>query len=418
MSEKKLFTKLTNANEILKNLLQVIANTDMAKGFILNLRMSDGTYTKAASCKGAEFLTNNTVNALFKDLEAHGWMTPVFFIDYVASPTNNIRIIELSPDPNGIGYDIVIGSGNNNHKEADAFIIPFADSFYKFFNITTRFDLACEKILPEEKALLDARQTSINALQDASKNILVAMARKNEEWHDKFLEYENELNEQYKNKDAKLEEKFNIKDDKFKAEKEAFEKEKAAFNTSENKRVRRDLLERIERVIVDNKAIKLSDSTEQKGKHVIGVCIGLAVVSLLISITFIILFILSLTNYLLLIPASSFFVVFLSTMIYFIRWYNHFFRMHADAELSNKKFETDMLRAGWLAEMYFEWEEKKGIAFPQQMVESFTRNLFENNTNTEKVTHPLEYVIKVANKFNKFEFGKSGIKLENSDIKK
>jgi hypothetical protein len=124
-------------------------------------------------------------------------------------------------------------------------------------------------------------------------------------------------------------------------------------------------------------------------------------------------------NYYLFVPIGTLTAVFVSTMIYFIRQHNQWYRINADAELANKKFETDMLRASWLAEMFFEWDEQKKVAFPEQMISSFTKNLFESGNASCSATHPLEDIIKTSDKFSKIKLGKYGIELEQkeNDIK-
>ena len=119
-------------------------------------------------------------------------------------------------------------------------------------------------------------------------------------------------------------------------------------------------------------------------------------------------------NYMLLFPLASSLLIFISTAIFFIKWQNNWIKIHADAELENKKFETDMLRASWLAEMYFEWDEKKEMEFPPQMVESFTKNLFEHVSGNVSVSHPYEDIIKNLKNVSKFKIGKDCIQIEQN----
>lgn len=421
MSEKKLFSSLTNARDVFDSLMKIIQNVSSVKDTKLRLYLNDPPYSREILCTGKEFSDKKSFEELYKGFENHKWLSPEFRLAEMGISSamgEKCTILRIVPEENQIGYNIIIGQRDNSHS--DCYILEFADAVYNYFpQITTRFDLACEKILPGEKSLLDARQTSINALQDASKNILDALAKKNEEWHEKILKYENELDQKYKTKEESLENKFSEKGNKLDADRQAFEEERKKFNDSENKLVRRDLLERIEKIIKENKTIKLSQDTEKKGHRVIIICALLCGISSTIFLYFIFLFFYYVImknsfEYTLLLPASTFLCIFLSTTVYLIRWHGQVFRMHADAELANKKFETDILRAGWLAEMYFEWEEKKEAEFPPQMIESFTRNLFENNTRQERVTHPLEDVIKIAGKFDKFSVGKNGLEIESA----
>jgi hypothetical protein len=80
-------------------------------------------------------------------------------------------------------------------------------------------------------------------------------------------------------------------------------------------------------------------------------------------------------------PISAGTGIFVSTAIYYIRWNDRWFRDHASAEFANRKFGADILGASWLAELFFEWDEKKDFNFPPELLQSFARGLFTPGTN-------------------------------------
>jgi hypothetical protein len=72
-------------------------------------------------------------------------------------------------------------------------------------------------------------------------------------------------------------------------------------------------------------------------------------------------------------------VLFVSTAIFYIRWNDLWFKAHANADFENRKFYVDVVRASWIAELLFEWKEKKEVPFPEQLITSYPTGLFQSN---------------------------------------
>lgn len=89
---------------------------------------------------------------------------------------------------------------------------------------------------------------------------------------------------------------------------------------------------------------------------------------------------------------------FASSVIFYIRWNDQWFRQHADQELRLHQLALDVDRAGYVTEMLMEWQEDKGIAMPELMVERLTTGLFVDQITKGAVQHPLEDIIKAMRK--------------------
>ena len=89
---------------------------------------------------------------------------------------------------------------------------------------------------------------------------------------------------------------------------------------------------------------------------------------------------------------------FASSVIFYIRWNDHWFRQHADQELRLHQLALDVDRAGYVTEMLLEWQEDKGVAMPELMVERLTTGLFVDQITKGAVQHPLEDIIKAMRK--------------------
>ena len=89
---------------------------------------------------------------------------------------------------------------------------------------------------------------------------------------------------------------------------------------------------------------------------------------------------------------------FASSVIFYIRWNDHWFRQHADQELRLHQLALDVDRAGYVTEMLLEWQDDKGVAMPELMVERLTTGLFVDQITKGAVQHPLEDIIKAMQK--------------------
>jgi len=83
-------------------------------------------------------------------------------------------------------------------------------------------------------------------------------------------------------------------------------------------------------------------------------------------------------------------VAFGSTSVFYIRWNNRWFEKHSDEEFKLKRYEIDLDRASWLAEMAFEWKKEKGEEIPTELIERLSRNLFAYEEKESEPLHPSE----------------------------
>jgi hypothetical protein len=79
-----------------------------------------------------------------------------------------------------------------------------------------------------------------------------------------------------------------------------------------------------------------------------------------------------------------------STAVFYIRWSNHWFDRHADAEFRLKRMALDLDRANWVVEMALEWRDEKGTDAPAILVDRLTADLFTDDGTRGAVLHPSE----------------------------
>ncbi len=73
---------------------------------------------------------------------------------------------------------------------------------------------------------------------------------------------------------------------------------------------------------------------------------------------------------------ALFTALFLATSVFFIRWQSRWFHRRAAEEFKCKRYEMEVSRASWLAEMAFEWKEKFGTDIPAELFAKLTGSLF------------------------------------------
>jgi len=352
------------------------------------------------------------------ELQKRQYIFPVISIISSARRHNDpctIDIIRI--EKNNKNYKIIIrdsdGSSKAIHLEGKFF--DLLDSLNNEFTFTDPIDLARTDLSIEEQKLIETREIITEALQKSCEKMVSVTSENIHNWDNKIREIKDKFEKEHQEKKTKLELDYESKIKHLENEKEVFKQEKAAFDDRERTHVRRELLDKMNLMINANRAVMLSDPTNRK-RWPIAVTLSVTLVLLAISEFYSMNLLIKSNDHLYLFPVASFLIAFIATGIFFIKWQNTWVKVHADAELENKKFETDMLRASWLAEMYFEWDENKKVEFPSQMVESFTKNLFEHVTGNAPVNHPYEDIFKNLKSFSKVKFDKTGIQVEKNQV--
>lgn len=231
-----------------------------------------------------------------------------------------------------------------------------------------------------------------------------------------------ELEEQFQKKSEDLDAKYQKREEDLNRshagklkDLETREKEHAEavkqFELRNNTAVRRDLLKEIRNKIEQQKEVTISKATTSKRTIIHVVCGAILLASAIVITLFIIdIYKSQAFEWHVLIPLSTWTIMFVSTGIYYIRWNDQWFREHARVEFENRKFSADILRASWVAELFFEAAEKKETKMPPELVESFTKNLFDA-TSLDGKLHPMDQMGDLIKQFSSLEVNKGGVKI-------
>ena len=183
------------------------------------------------------------------------------------------------------------------------------------------------------------------------------------------------------------------------------------FEIRESKYVRRDLLKQMQKRIQEQKEIQLSPRTVRKRWTVHGIC-GVALVATAVAAFYCASQVLKATqsDWFHFAPLSASVVLFISTLIYYIKWNDQWFKEHAQAEFRNMRFAADTLRASWLAELLFEWEKEKGTELPETVISRFTQNLFMDERFRD-VEHPAEALSQALRSVSNIRIDREGLEV-------
>lgn len=292
--------------------------------------------------------------------------------------------------------------GNNFQK-----IAPITDALNKHFNLLRQHEVF-ESALPaaEQEAIQTARTVILDFSSQAAR--LASLSASNiERMNDVIIKKTTELDARYEKKNNELVEQINAKKAELDAQEDAFRKEKARHDARENTVVRRDLLEKIVKILDFQKQISITPETIKKRTPVHWICFISMALALLFIASFGYKTFMDTTAYLHHnIPLSTGIFFFASTAIFYIRWNDLWFKEHANAEFENRKFYVDIVRASWIAELLFEWKDKKEVPFPDQLITSYTTGLFQNADIVKTTKHPFDDLKSLAGSVSEIKFTK------------
>ena len=94
---------------------------------------------------------------------------------------------------------------------------------------------------------------------------------------------------------------------------------------------------------------------------------------------------------------------------------NRWFDRHADAKFQLRKLSLDVDRASWVIESALEWRSGTNSVLPKILLESITRNLFNNGNTQQEDLHPADYLASaILGSAKNIKLGLPGTELEIS----
>ena len=310
------------------------------------------------------------------------------------TPHKQIRLEYHAEDEEGAA-SLRWGCSNNVAEQpSDIDAIRLADALHRHFE-TFSFDQLMKVVLPRaEKAALQYHESVLRSLESATARLGTALADQAKVNADHLNKLTTELENKFQERTDALDKRAAAREGELAAREAGFKKERDTFDLRENTAVRRTLLDDQKAYIAENKVLRVSPTTTAKREIIHHVCI----IAMLGGITLAGVFGYGLFksaafDWHLLAPFSAGLILFGSTLIFYLKWNNRWFEDHAHAEFYFRKLNSDILRASWIAELFFEWKDKKDIGIPHEVLTSFTRNLFVDTTVNTVSDHPFDQLL-------------------------
>ncbi len=297
------------------------------------------------------------------------------------------------------------------------------------FAITSAKDVISGRMDASEAAGLQLRERSVSDLKEETAKLakfLGELARRDAEWRREvqekleadYHELRTKLDEEARQKESALEETDRKRRESLAKEREAFAAEVNKFEAVESKRMRRDLLKKIQDVLDNAKDFSLSEKTSEKREIIHTYTKWLIRISAGLVILFAYIFFESVSkaengapDWKVYPPLAVSIATLVSSFVYYLKWNDRWFREHADQEFAISRFRTDILRASWVAELVSEWQTETEEAVPPELVAAFTRNLFRDGGPSRENEHPLEAITGAMKRVTSVTIGKDRISL-------
>ncbi|SMF96531.1 hypothetical protein SAMN02949497_3931 [Methylomagnum ishizawai] len=334
-------------------------------------------------------------------------------IDSAAILTDEIR---LSLNNGSFNISVFRGGARNQQKSPiyDELAFNFSDQNQnKILNDTKLFILKTINddlnpfnpdrqlsgaLTPEQEALQAIHQETLNRLEQLNEKLIQETQNFRERLDKEYADKSSKLNEAHDKQRTNLENEYADKKQELEAEKNSLEELRKSLddrsNTHARRKIRTDILEevknRTEKFSLTDGTVKLRTPITVSMIILISI-LGLGAIQA------------SYEFYQKLGQAESYIIYIISarlfaftfgavgSLIYFIRWLNRWFEQHAQAEFQLRQFRLDIERASWIVETTLEWNDAKGTTIPDKLLESLSKNLFNDSSQPpEPIAHPAD----------------------------
>lgn len=283
--------------------------------------------------------------------------------------------------------DIVTVNISTQHTDEES-VAKLLVSAQKHFRAYVRTE-STDKLLGDELAeFYRRREEGLLRLEELSQKLIEDNEKYRHKLDDEHAQFEKDLKKGYDDKETSLSDTFIKKEKKLEKQKEELEAHAKDLDDRGSKHARRAIRQDLKKALADRATeFTLTEKTTKKRNP-----IHLLFILLLAGIAFFVFEALRSTSGVeltirLFLGAAGF----ATTLIYYIRWNDAWFRQHADEEFRLKQLELDIDRASWVVEMAMEWSDDKGSTIPDELIDRLTAGLFQRtDSGNPKPKHPTE----------------------------
>lgn len=290
--------------------------------------------------------------------------------------------------------------------EDKALGLPLFDSLHKHFNVTSKEGIIASLLPEAEQRALQFREEALRDLTSQVSRLggfLTEMTRKNTEEIQKLT---TELERKFQQKETTLQQKIQADRDELDRSRKEHDARVKEFETREYTFVRRKIDSQLKDLLKEQEDVKVSPHTGRKRWIIHSVCVlTLAASAVLVGYMAAQIVKSATLDWFHVLPFSFGAVAFASTLVFYLKWNNGWFRYLADAEFGHRKAKLDFARASWIAELLFEWKERKEVGVPDDVLRALTDNLFRPTDRKPDAYHPIDQIAALVGKTAKIKLG-------------
>lgn len=327
---------------------------------------------------------------------------------------NSFSGIQLEQKPGEFFGTLSFFEEGQHPKDRDpVFLHSIVETLAKTLSFQSFPQIAAERIDHKSAEVIKAHQAQIMSLEKILEKQIFAVGEGLVKWDEKIREIADKLQEKFQERVTQLEASYSEKSKALLAAEEALANREKEVDDRAYQHARRGQFEEMKKNLVEGAEIKLSEETVRKRTPVFKSFVAIFSTSGLSALVFLIVAAFS-GNLSYLIGFSISMVTLICFLVYFLRWQDYYYSTHADVEISNQLYKNDIMRANWLTEMVYESKPKEEAQFPQELLASFSRNLFSQSISRGNApSHPYEEVLSVVKGVKNITIDNSGVKIEN-----
>jgi len=241
------------------------------------------------------------------------------------------------------------------------------------------------------------RDETLNRLEELETKVLEQNIEYRQKVDNEKHEFERRIRQEVDDKKGELEERYQTKRNDLEERSQALEKLKQEIDDRGSKHARRQTrLDLQEKLSEQNLKFGLTKDTQKKRIpiHILfilliiaaGSLFGIAIYSTIIKPELV-----GDWKFLLRISMSA--IALGAAVVYYIKWNDNWFRRHSDEEFRLKRLALDIDRVNLITEMALEFKDEEGLVIPSELIESFTKGLFTQETKDLPAKHPSEDLV-------------------------
>lgn len=410
MSELGIYCKALSASELARKFAAIAAQTYSGQQLSVNV---------STAVDGFSLSANFGADSIAEASDFQAFLACVEPFDFVGAaqgtlqPTQNSRKRITYTNENGaFGKLRIEAEGDRDFAQRALAAVRkhFPVGLYGTLAADMSSSIDQTAIALREQSVVDLQRT-VESLAQAQAELAIAetanRSKLQAELNAAHASRLDELEKQYRLRQSELESQRVASEERIAAERRALDEKISQFEMQNSRVMRRELLKRMEAVLEKSESMSLSGGTARKRLWIHGTAVAMLIATgTLAGVMTYRVATADSPDWHFLIPLSASFLAFVATVVYYLKWHDRWFREHADAEFSAKRYKADIIRASWIAEFVHEWAKEGKGEMPQSLLAAFTRQLFRDPHSSAESEHPMEHLTAIMRRASEFNIGR------------